>query len=56
MIHDLLFRVWLIVQAGAVFLILVAFVRGIKKWQIAAMIAVLTGFILGVFVLAGGTR
>lgn len=56
MTHHPLFLVWLGIQAASVLLILVAFVRGSKQWQIAALVTVLTGFILGAFVLAGGTR
>lgn len=48
-----LFLVWLAVQATAVLLILVAFIRRTKPWQTAAIITVLTGFILGAFVLQG---
>lgn len=55
MIHDLMFRVWLIVQTGAVFLILVAFVRRTKLWRNIAVAVVLFGFVLGGLVLAGGT-
>lgn len=55
MSHDLMFRVWLLVQAGAVFLIVVAFVRRTELWQDIAVAVVLTGFVLGGLVLAGGT-